>query len=222
MPEKSHYITIKGTKDGLVFVLDDTCSMNDLLVELRDKLSADEKLFYEGPLTSVKLKTGNRYLQEPQKQQIRDVILAEKNLIVESFDADVVTKVEAEEMAQQKKVTSVTQMVRSGQSIEVTGDLLLVGDVHSGAFVGATGNVFVMGTLKGTAHAGCKGNTEAVIAASVMEPGQLRIGDFVSHGSEIEHTGQSVECAFVGGDGKEIIVDHLQSLYRPTSGSTIS
>lgn len=219
MSEKSHYITIKGTKDGLVFVLDDACSFNDLLAELRDKLSADEQLFFDGPLTAVKLKTGNRYLSESQRQQIRDVILTEKNLMVESFEADVVSKAEADDMLREKTVTAMTQMVRSGQSIEVAGDLLLVGDVHSGAFVQATGNIYVMGALKGTAHAGSDGNVEAVIAASVMQPAQLRISDFISRGSEIACTGQDVECAFVHNQ-EEIIVDLLQSLYRPASGST--
>lgn len=220
MPEKSHYITIRGTKEGLVFILDDTCAFQDLLNELRQKLSADER-FDDGRLTAVKLKTGYRYLTDSQKQQIRDLVHAEKNIVVESFEADVISKSEAEEIARQKNVTRLTQIIRSGETVEVTGDLLLVGDVHSGAFVAATGNIFVMGALKGTAHAGCEGNVEAVVAASVMQPVQLRIADVVSRGADIVHTGKGVEYACVGQNGADIIVDPLQSLFRATSGSGI-
>ena len=38
----------------------------------------------------------------------------------------------------------------------------------------------IMGQLKGIAHAGFKGNNQAVIAASVMKPAQLRIADQVT------------------------------------------
>lgn len=214
MPQKPHYITIRGTKDGLVFLLDDTCSLDDLLIELKEKLSADQDRFSGGPLMAVKLKTGNRYLSEEQKEQIRHLILKEKNLIVEEFESNVVTKAEAQEMAKQKRVTSVTQIVRSGQLIEVAGDLLLIGDVNSGAEVKATGSIYVMGALRGTAHAGYEGNSQAVIAASVLTPIQLRIADDIISGSDILHTDNDVQCAFVDEETKEITVDRIQSLHR--------
>lgn len=214
MPQNMHYITIRGTKDGLVFILDDSCSYDDLIIELKEKLSVDTNRFFEGPLMSVKLKTGNRYLSEPQKKQIHDLILKKKNLIVEEIDSNVVTKAEAEELAKQKRVTSVTRIVRSGQLLEVTGDLLLVGDINSGAEVKATGNIFVLGAIKGTVHAGFEGNSEAVIAASVMKPIQLRIADAVMRGSDILHTDDELKCAFIDRTNQEMTVDRIQSLYR--------
>ncbi|HET7522404.1 MAG TPA: septum site-determining protein MinC [Bacillales bacterium] len=220
MPHNQYNITIKGTKDGLVFILDDSCSFDDLLTELKEKLSSDYHRFSSGPLMAVKLQTGNRYLTEPQKKQIRDIILKEKNLLVEDFESNVVTKEQAAKMAKQKQVTSVTQIVRSGQQLEVTGDLLLVGDVNSGASVKATGNIFVMGMLRGAAHAGCEGNTDAVIAAAVMKPSQLRISEVIRLGSDVEPTGDQAECAFIGGDHEGIIVDRIQRLYhKPVSKS---
>ena len=39
------------------------------------------------------------------------------------------------------------------------------------------GNIFVVGSLRGIAHAGYYGDSDAVIAASVMNPMQLRISD---------------------------------------------
>lgn len=214
MPQKLHYITIRGTKDGLVFILDDSCSFDELLFELKDKLSADSHRFPDGSMQAVKLKTGNRYFSEAQKKQICDLILKKKNLIVEEIESNVITKVEADRIAQQSKISSFTQMVRSGQLIEVIGDLLLVGDVNSGAGVKATGNIYIMGALRGEAHAGCEGNKEAVIAASALSPSQLRIADVFKEGAEIVHTGNETECAFIDRTSLELKVEGIQSLHH--------
>ncbi|HEX7064161.1 MAG TPA: septum site-determining protein MinC [Bacillales bacterium] len=221
MSQKLYYITIRGTKDGLVFILDDTCSFEDLIIELREKLSSEPDKFTGEPLMAVKLKTGNRYLTEEQKQQIRELILKKKNLIVEDFESNVITKAEAEEIAKQKRVTSITQIVRSGQLLEVTGDLLLVGDVNSGASVKATGNIYVMGALKGSAHAGSEGNEEAVIVASIMKPTQVRIGEMFCGGADLLHNGiEDVKTVYIDRDNREITVGRIQSLYRRKSSVT--
>ncbi|HET7578811.1 MAG TPA: septum site-determining protein MinC [Bacillales bacterium] len=220
MPQRLHYITIRGTKDGLVFILDDTCSFDDLITELKEKLSSEPSNFAGEPLTAVKLKTGNRYLTEEQKKQVRELILKKKNLIVEDIESDVITKAEAEEIAKQKRITSITQMVRSGQVLEVTGDLLLVGDVNSGASIEATGNIYVMGALKGSAHAGCEGNRKAVIAASVMKPTQVRISDVVSMGADLLHMEtEDAKCAIIDEGTGEITVNRVQSLYQRKASS---
>lgn len=38
MSANKHHVTIKGVKDGLVFLLDDTCEFSDVLAELKHKL----------------------------------------------------------------------------------------------------------------------------------------------------------------------------------------
>ncbi|MET1167853.1 septum site-determining protein MinC, partial [Bacillus velezensis] len=38
MTVKSNHVTIKGIRDGLVFLLDDQCEFEELLYELRYKL----------------------------------------------------------------------------------------------------------------------------------------------------------------------------------------
>lgn len=214
MAQNQHYITIKGTKDGLIFILDDTCSFDDILTELTEKLSSNDSRYSGGPLMAVKLHSGNRYLTEQQRQQIRDIILKEKNLLVEEFESNVITKAEAENMAKQQRVTSVTQIVRSGQQLEVTGDLLLIGDVNSGALVKATGNIYVVGVLRGSAHAGSEGDTEAVIAASVMTPSQLAIADVVCPGADVVHTESEVACAFIDHNRHELMIDRVQRLHQ--------
>jgi septum site-determining protein MinC len=207
-------VTIKGTKDGLILHLDDTCSYEDLKRELDRKISSSSQTQEENKLITVKVEVGNRYLSETQQEELKDLIRQKRHLIVDEIKTNVVTRVEAEQLRQEKQVVSVAKMIRSGQVIEVTGDLLLIGDVNPGGTVKASGNIFVMGTLKGIAHAGCNGNNEAVIAASVMKPSQLRISDCINrapdHGSEDE---TKMECAFIA-ENKQIMVDRLQVLIQ--------
>jgi septum site-determining protein MinC len=216
--QKQPYVTMKGTKDGLTLHLDDMCSYDDLIAELDEKLMINENKDFDGPLVSVHLKLGNRYLTPEQEEELRALIRAKKNLVVASIDSNVMTKEEAIEWKQKTEIVSVAKIVRSGQVLHVHGDLLLIGDVNPGGTVIAGGNIFILGALRGIAHAGCYGNKEAVIAASVMKPMQLRISDVMNRAPDYKVDEQNeMECAYID-DNDQIVVDRLQLLMhlRPT------
>ncbi|TKH34718.1 hypothetical protein C1I59_18670, partial [Paenibacillus polymyxa] len=58
MAVKSNHVTIKGIKDGLVFLLDDQCEFEDLLGELRFKLEHSHQNILTGPIIHVDIKQG--------------------------------------------------------------------------------------------------------------------------------------------------------------------
>ena len=72
--------------------------------------------------------------------------------------------------------------VRSGEYLDIDGDLLILGDVNPGAVVSAEDNIVIWGRLLGIAHAGSKGNTKATISALQLKPVQLRIANKVARG----------------------------------------
>ena len=213
MGQKLQNITIKGTKDGLTLYLNDTCSFSSLVNELDEKLSSNHHQHQDNPLVSVHIKAGNRYLTKEMKEKLRELVRSKKNLVVESIESNVLTKQEAIEWKRNTEIVSVSRIIRSGQVLEVPGDLLLIGDVNPGGTLMAGGNIFVMGALRGIAHAGCFGNQEAVIAASMMKPSQLRIGDRVSRSPDYSHdVGNEMECAFIDFDKEQIMIDRIQVL----------
>jgi len=65
--------------------------------------------------------------------------------------------------------------VRSGQSFEAEGNLVVVGDVNAGAELIAGGDIIVWGALRGVAHAGARGDDAASVYALRLEATQLRI-----------------------------------------------
>jgi septum site-determining protein MinC len=208
-------VTIKGTKDGLVLHLDDSCSYEELKKELDQKLSANSQTQDERHLISVKVEIGNRYLTEVQQEELKELIRQKKNLVVDDIEANVITKEESNRLKAETEVVTVSRIIRSGQVLEVPGDLLLIGDVNPGGTVIAGGNIFIMGTLKGVAHAGYFGNDQAVIAASSMKPSQLRISDCIERTPESVQSieKREMECAYID-DNRQIIIDRLQALIQ--------
>jgi len=211
--KKRQNVIIKGTKDGLTLHLDDSCSYQDLKRELDLKLAANTRASGQNQLIPVHVQLGNRYLSEEQKEEIKALIRQKKNLVVDKIDSNVLTKEEAESIRGKAEVSTVARIIRSGQILEVTGDLLLVGDVNPGGTVRAGGNIFIMGALKGIAHAGCEGNEQAIIAASSMKPSQLRISDCINRSPDIVESEEKheMECAYID-DNRQIVVDRLQGL----------
>ncbi|HLT55998.1 MAG TPA: septum site-determining protein MinC, partial [Bacillota bacterium] len=109
---------------------------------------------------------------------------------------------------------AVRKIVRSGQVLEITGDLLLIGDVNPGGKVVSTGNVYILGNLYGIAHAGAAGDRKAIIAASYMKPTQLRIADYISRAPDYESDGVYMECGLIDEEQDKIVIDRIQVLSR--------
>ncbi|MDW8066423.1 MAG: septum site-determining protein MinC [Aquificaceae bacterium] len=85
-----------------------------------------------------------------------------------------------------ERLLIVRRHLRSGQRVEHSGDVLVLGDVNKDAQVVATGNIIVMGKLRGVAIAGALGDEGAVVVALEMEPQQVRIGKKVAILDEAE------------------------------------
>ena len=67
------------------------------------------------------------------------------------------------------------QTLRSGQTVNYDGNILIIGDAHPGSEIIAGGDITVWGILGGIAHAGCKGNVTAKVRALKLNAIQLRI-----------------------------------------------
>ena len=213
MQDKKQLITIKGTREGLTLFIDDSCSFEAAARELREKLFANPPKDDE-PVVSVRVKLNNRYLNEEQKKQLKLIISHENRFTIHSFESDVILREDALSWKEDSEIKTINRIVRSGQVLEVKGDLLLIGDVNPGGRVISTGNIYIMGSLYGIAHAGSKGDHDAFIAASFMRPSQLRIADYISRAPDYESDGVYMECGLIDEELDKIIIDRLQVLSR--------
>lgn len=175
--QKKSLVTIKGNQDGLVFVLDDSCTLDELLKELNYVLLHSHQQLLSGPAINVQIQLGNRIISDGLRQDLFQVFNQKGNLQVRSFAAN--EKImHIDPFPDRPKMMK--GMVRSGQTIRHDGNLFWVGDVNPGGTIISTGDIYILGSLKGTAHAGCDGSESAIIAASYFKPTQLRIAEVVS------------------------------------------
>ena len=208
MSAANRYVTIKGVRDGLVFILDDSCLFSELLKELRFKLEKSHSRILSGPDIQVDVKLGGRIVTEEQKEEIRNLIVQVGNLSIQSIESD-----EPVEGKPGRSLKTLSGIVRSGQTLHHDGNLIFFGDVNPGGTIVCTGDIYVMGALRGMAHAGVDGDVEAVIAASLLQPTQLRIADVISRPPEEWGVEQfSMEYAYLK-DGK-MEIDKLTHFHR--------
>ena len=70
MLDQKQLIIIKGTRDGLTLFIDDSCSFEEALRELDEKVDMNRPNKDE-PSVSGKIKLGDRYLREDQKERLK-------------------------------------------------------------------------------------------------------------------------------------------------------
>ncbi|ETT42739.1 MULTISPECIES: septum site-determining protein MinC [Paenibacillus] len=200
MTVKSKHVRIKGIKDGLVFLLDDKCPFEDLLSELRYKLEHSHQNILTGPIVHVDIKLGNRAVTEEDKEAVLEILKSQGNLLIRSVEA-----IEDPEEKDTEALFMMSGMLRSGQVLHHEGNLLFLGDVNPGGTITCSGDIYILGALKGMAHAGINGNQEAIIAASLLAPTQLRIAEIISRPPDEWGTRESsMEFAYLSGGAMQI------------------
>jgi septum site-determining protein MinC len=202
-------VTIKGIRDGLVFILHDQCSFEEILKDLDDKMNGSHRQLLVGPLIRVTIQTGSRKFSDMEESAIREKLASHGNLLIQEFHS---TVEDLHKVQPTQKIFHGT--VRSGQIIEHDGDIVIIGDINPGGQVLATGDIYVMGTLRGLAHAGCRGNERAIIAAVFFQPTQLRIHDVISRSPDNREPGTGeTEMEFAYLRDRQMAVDKISHLY---------
>lgn len=172
---KKQNITIKGTKEGLLFILREDCSFDELIAELKEMLENSHQNLLNGPTTKVKIKTGYRLLNMQQREILSKVFGTKDNLLIDSIECEL----ERIEQKIRDQIIVKTGTIRSGQVCEIDGSILFIGDINPGGSIIASRSIYIIGSLKGIAHAGSCGDKGSIIVASEMEPIQLKIFDVV-------------------------------------------
>ena len=173
-------VLFENKNNKLVITLNKDVAYSEIKAKLKKILEASDTLFenVKAPI----IVTGKRLL-DGEETEIAGMINEKTDLEVKierpkqmglATINNIFTK---DTSVTQTKV--VTGVLRSGRRVDFEGSIVVLGDVNSGAEIVAEGNVIVLGKLRGFAHAGAKGNRSAFIAASEINPTQLRIADII-------------------------------------------
>ncbi|MNR02991.1 Septum site-determining protein MinC [compost metagenome] len=215
MTVKSKHVRIKGIKDGLVFLLDDKCPFEDLLSELRYKLEHSHQNILTGPIVHVDIKLGSRPVTDEDKAAVLEILKSQGNLLIRSIEA-----VEDQGNVDHDALFLMSGMLRSGQVLHHQGNLLFLGDVNPGGTITCSGDIYILGALRGMAHAGVDGNQDAIIAASLLSPTQLRIADVISRPPDEWGTRESsMEFAYLSSGAMQI--DKIHNIVKLRQGLNV-
>ena len=110
----------------------------------------------------------------------------------------------------------ISQTLRSGQTINYDGNILIIGDAHPGSEIVATGDITVWGILGGIAHAGSKGNLTSKVRALKLNAIQLRIANLYARRNDtlnvpyVQKTNEFTPEEALIEDGKIVIYKKLR------------
>ena len=204
-------IIIKGNKEGLnaVINMNHFGDFDDMLESLVEKLSKGKK-FYKG--STLKITTELKYISEKDSRRLKEILFDEfliSDCILQDQED---TAVKVFTGIYEGKTKFLRKTIRSGQSINYPGNIVIVGDVNPGAEIYAAGNVIVLGTLRGLVYAGTNGNEKAIIAAFKLEPQILQIGSIVTRSPEDGSKPPYPEVAKIK-NGSIIVEPYLENKY---------
>lgn len=174
-------VIFKGSKSGIVVILDEQKPFEDIINDIRYKLEHAENFFCG---TDLNIGFQGRSLDAEERQQlsktITEIVGTDVHLDFESRFDQLLQRIEVFDGIDEGITKFHRGTVRAGQCINAEGNLVIMGDVNPSAQVVANGNIIVMGSARGIVHAGHNGNRRAIVAALNLQPTQLRIADVIS------------------------------------------
>lgn len=188
-------VIFKGIPDGIIIILDENIDF-DNLKEIFLKKVNQAKSFFEDANISITFK--GRELSENEEMQLLEIISNQSGLNISFLNNDEyknsinMQNIQNIQNIQEQPKREIYSLIannnqtfyhkgslRSGQRIDFSGSVVVIGDVNPGAQILAEGNIIVLGKLKGSAHAGCKGAEGCFISALHMKPTQLIIKESI-------------------------------------------
>lgn len=182
-------VMLKSNKYGINLILDGHMDFEELLKCILDKFKESEGFFKDARMA---ISFEGRKLTQEEEFQIIETITDNTSVnIICILDNDALKeelirqKIERFEEEQAGKTGEFYKgTLRSGQVLDCESSIIILGDINPGAKVISKGNIVVLGSLKGNAYAGANGNDQAFVAALLMDPIQIKIGDVIARSAD--------------------------------------
>lgn len=190
-------VMIKGTKSGIILVLNPQAEWEALKKEIAAKFHSSARFLGDAQKA---ISFRGRDLSDEEQQEVLEIIQENCNLQIMCILEESPEKEAQFARALQEKAAASGDSakksgllqadsgngfffkgnLRSGQVLDVETSIIVLGDVNAGAKVISKGNVIILGALKGNVFAGSAGNVDAFVVALDMKPVQIRIADTIA------------------------------------------
>ncbi|HHY59068.1 MAG TPA: septum site-determining protein MinC, partial [Clostridia bacterium] len=150
MPQEA--VSIKGTKNGLVIILDPEYSLEDLKARLIDRFTS-AKGFFQG----AKFRLMTQKMSREETQELEKICCAFGLVPCDDIELPKAVGMNSRAFTRPRMAGTldavpadaencllVSHSLRSGQVVQYDGHVTILGDVNQGAEVIATGNILVL------------------------------------------------------------------------------
>jgi len=197
-------IKVSQTTDEIVLNVNMISDIEEIADELSEKVQKLKDFYHEA---NFPIRITGRLFTDGEMERLKKIISNEINVEINFEEPSDLLGLHAikKTFKTEMDVTEtkyVQYSLRSGQSEEYSGSLVIIGDVNAGAEVIAGGNIAIIGALRGLAHAGAGGNTNAIITANYIDSTQLRIANVVR---EVEQ--RTEKCPICKIKNNEIVIE---------------
>ena len=196
-------VTIKGTKSGIILVLDPSVPFTDLRQKIAEKFTQASSFLGKHDMGLI---LRGRFLSDNEIDEIVGIIEDNSDLhiiciIDEQSEKEELIRLgflrhngELQDVPNEPLESDISDgdaviykgNLRSGQDFKSDKSIIVLGDVKPGGNVVSKGSIFILGELRGNAFAGCEGDNDSVIMALKLAPIQVRIGDAIAISPDAE------------------------------------
>ncbi|WP_338209967.1 septum site-determining protein MinC [Lactiplantibacillus paraxiangfangensis] len=172
-------VVLKASNDGYELIFRQAASFDTIMIDLKtllDRLQVDNTT---DERISFDMGTEGRLLTAEQNQQVTQLVQRYPLFSIHKLTADVILTADALAMVERNTVHLVNQIIRNGQVVSITGDVLFFGKIHEGGVLRATGSIFVMGEVSGIMEAGYPDHNDAVIVSALTTVPRVRVGELL-------------------------------------------
>lgn len=168
-------VTIKGTRGGLVILLDPASKFEELKDDLEKKFISSNG-FFKGAKFAFHYPSSSS--DNPQHTELENICLRyglvpNKEIQLPVSPAAPVIENITDDTDEPARL--IFSAIRSGQEMEAAGNLIIVGDVNPGARLYAGGSIVIFGRCFGSVNAGVPGRNKSSITALLLYPAHLSI-----------------------------------------------
>ncbi len=207
-------VVIKGTKSGIILVLDANAPYEELKKGVAEKFEKSADFLGEAEKA---IAFQGRELTDDQKIELIEIIQDHCKLSIICILEDDSKLEEAFQKTLEQKLMETDYNtgqffkgnLRSGQVLDVETSIIIIGDVKAGARVISKGNVIILGALRGNVYAGADGNVDAFVVALDMDPVQIRIADTIARSPDHPQKKKVKETKIAYWDSGNIYIEPL-------------
>jgi septum site-determining protein MinC len=171
-------VDLRMYKSGIVFYIEKYEKLDNLLKQIEEKIKSVDHFFQSGDKIMLKVENYREKISDIPKiiEKLETFGLKVSNILTENYEENQTVLKIKEKNENVVETLVLMRNLRSGQKINHTGHIILIGNVHAGSEIIAGGTVVIFGKCFGIVRAGMKEDKSYILSLS-LKSSLVQIGE---------------------------------------------